>query len=55
MLRRLLLLITLLALVALPVPTWAQEEKEESATPLSTSAQEEPSMGDRCCSFSRHR
>lgn len=45
MLRRLILLITLLALVALPVPTWAQEEKEESATPLSTSAQEEPSMG----------
>jgi len=45
MLRKLLLLIALLALVALPVPTWAEEAKEEGTVPPTSSAQEEPSVG----------
>jgi hypothetical protein len=45
MLKKLLLLITLLALVGLVVPAWAEEAKEEATTPSATSTQEEPSMG----------
>jgi hypothetical protein len=45
MLRKLLLAITLLALVAAPAMTWAEEAKEEGSVIAPSSAQEEPSTG----------